>query len=73
MDLVRPKVGREWLAGNSILNIENVTNQAIPNHMPQPRTDAQPSLLRRTVELWPYLFIVISVTGLVYIALHAIR
>jgi hypothetical protein len=51
----------------------NVTNQAIPSHMPQPRTDAQQSLLRRTVELWPYLFIFISVTGLGYIALNAIR
>ena len=73
MVLVRPRFGREWLAGNSILNIENVTNQAIPSPMPQPRTDAQTSLLKRTVELWPYLFIVISVTGLVYIALSAIR
>jgi hypothetical protein len=55
-----------------------VTNPAIPSPMPQPRTDAQQSLLRRTVlrrtvELWPYLFIVISVAGLVYIALNAIR
>jgi hypothetical protein len=41
--------------------------------MPQPRTDVQPSLLKRTIELWPYLFIVVSVTGLAYIALHATR
>ncbi len=34
---------------------------------------ADRSLLRRTFDLWPYLFIAISVTGLIYIALTAAR
>jgi hypothetical protein len=46
---------------------------AISTPMPQPRTDAQPSFLRRTIELWPYFFVAISVTGLAYIALTAAR
>jgi len=29
--------------------------------------------LRRALELWPYLLIAISLTGFVYIALHAAR
>jgi hypothetical protein len=29
--------------------------------------------LRRAFDLWPYLLIAISVTGFVYIALHAVR
>ena len=31
------------------------------------------SLFKRTIELWPYLFIAISVTGLTYIVLTALR
>jgi hypothetical protein len=29
--------------------------------------------LKRTLEAWPYLFIVISIAGLVYIGLNAAR
>ena len=29
--------------------------------------------LRRALELWPYLFIAVSITGLAYIALNAAR
>jgi hypothetical protein len=31
------------------------------------------SRLKRTLELWPYALIAISVTGLAYIALHVAR
>ncbi len=39
--------------------------------MRQLRTNGGASILRRAVDLWPYLFIVISVTGLTYLALTA--
>lgn len=29
--------------------------------------------LRRALELWPYLFIAVSIAGLAYIALNAVR
>ena len=32
-------------------------------------SSSQPSLLRRTIELWPYALLLISVTGLTYLAL----
>lgn len=41
--------------------------------MPEDLINSQHSLFRRTIELWPYLFIAISVTGLTYIVLTAIR
>ena len=41
--------------------------------MPAPPITADRSVLRRTFDLWPYLFIAISVTGLTYIALTAAR
>jgi hypothetical protein len=31
------------------------------------------SALRRALELWPYVFIAVSVVGFVYIALNAVR
>lgn len=37
--------------------------------MDQVRTNSEASLFRRAVDWWPYVFIVISVTGLAYIAL----
>jgi hypothetical protein len=36
--------------------------------MPEVQTDSEISALRRAFEFWPYLFIVISVTGLACIA-----
>jgi hypothetical protein len=39
--------------------------------MSQDRT--MQSLLRRAFELWPYLFVAVSVTGLAYIAITATR
>jgi hypothetical protein len=41
--------------------------------MPEVQTDSEVSVLRRAFELWPYVFIVVSVTGLAYIALSASR
>jgi len=41
--------------------------------MPEVQTDSEISALRRAFEFWPYLFIVISITGLAYIALSAAR
>ena len=29
--------------------------------------------LRRALELWPYLFLAVSITGLAYITLNAVR
>jgi hypothetical protein len=39
--------------------------------MPQVRNNQSMSAFRRAIELWPYLFIAVSVTGLAYIALAA--
>lgn len=39
--------------------------------MSEVRTNSEASLLKRAIEFWPYVFIVISVTGLAYIALSA--
>jgi len=41
--------------------------------MHQARTNSEVSLIRRAIEWWPYVFIVVSVTGLAYIALSAAR
>jgi len=41
--------------------------------MPEDLISSQRSFLKRTIELWPYLFIIISVTGLSYVVLTAIR
>lgn len=41
--------------------------------MNQLRANLETSILRRAVEFWPYAFIVVSVTGLTYIVLSAIR
>jgi hypothetical protein len=41
--------------------------------MPEDLANSQRSLFRRTIELWPYLFVAISVTGLAYVALTAAR
>jgi len=37
------------------------------------RIPSSVSRLRRAFELWPYLFIAVSITGLAYIALNAAR
>jgi len=41
--------------------------------VPQERTNSEISVLRRAFDWWPYVFIVVSVTGLAYIALTAPR
>ena len=41
--------------------------------MPRVPADSDLSILRRAIELWPYLFIIISITGLTYIALTGAR
>ncbi len=41
--------------------------------MPQVETGSLQSLVRRAIEFWPYLFLVVSVTGLAYIALTEVR
>jgi hypothetical protein len=41
--------------------------------MPEDLVSSERSLLRRAFELWPYLFILISITGLTYIVLTAAR
>ena len=45
----------------------------VTSAMPEDLVNSQRSLFRRTIELWPYLFIAISVTGLAYVALTAAR
>lgn len=37
--------------------------------MPQARTNSEVSLFKRAIESWPYVFIIVSVAGLAYIAL----
>lgn len=37
--------------------------------MPEAQPDIEVSILRRAIDLWPYFFIVVSVTGLAYIAM----
>lgn len=39
----------------------------------QAQTASKVSSFRRAIELWPYVFIVVSVTGLAYIALNSSR
>jgi len=41
--------------------------------MPEAQPDSEVSILRRAIDLWPYVFLVVSVTGLAYIALSAAR
>jgi len=41
--------------------------------MPEALTNSPRSWFRRAIEFWPYVFIAISVTGLAYIALTAVR
>jgi len=37
------------------------------------RTDSALSMLRRAIEIWPYVFIAVSITGLVYLAVNGAR
>jgi len=37
--------------------------------MLQARTNSEVSLFKRAIESWPYVFIIVSVAGLAYIAL----
>jgi hypothetical protein len=46
---------------------------SLTSAMPEDQIDSQRSFFRRTIDLWPYLFIIISVTGLTYVAITAIR
>lgn len=39
--------------------------------MSELRINSEASFVKRAIEFWPYVFIVISVTGLAYIALSA--
>jgi hypothetical protein len=41
--------------------------------MPEAQPNSEVSILRRAIDLWPYVFIVVSVTGLAYIAFGAAR
>jgi hypothetical protein len=41
--------------------------------MPNAQTETQQSILKRTIGLWPYVFIAISVIGFGYMALIAAR
>lgn len=56
------------------MNAANDTElTTVTSAMPEDLVNSQRSLFRRTIELWPYLFIAISVTGLAYVALAAAR
>jgi hypothetical protein len=41
--------------------------------VPQAQTNSEVSAFRRAIDWWPYVFIVVSVTGLAYIALTSSR
>ncbi len=41
--------------------------------MPEAQPNSEVSILRRAINLWPYVFIVVSLTGLAYIAFGAAR
>jgi len=41
--------------------------------VPQAQGDSEVSAFRRAIEWWPYVFIIISVTGLAYMALSSSR
>ena len=56
----------EWLPMETELT-------TVTSAMPEDLVNSQRSLLRRTIELWPYLFIAVSATGLAYVALTAAR
>ncbi len=58
----------------------NRTGKYVPNRlfdlstaMPEPLTNSSRPWFRRAIEFWPYVFIAISLTGLAYIALTAVR
>jgi hypothetical protein len=40
---------------------------------PETQIHASQSLVKRTIEMWPYVLLTISVTGLLYIAVNAAR
>lgn len=40
---------------------------------PEPQMHASQSIVKRTIELWPYVLLTISMTGLLYIAVNAAR
>jgi hypothetical protein len=44
----------------------------MPRYFPV-RTDSPSLFLRRALESWPYIFIAVSVSGLSYIAVQALR
>ena len=41
--------------------------------MPEAQPNSEVSIVRRAINLWPYVFIVVSLTGLAYIAFGAAR
>jgi len=45
------------------------SESSIPS--PEPQMRASQSVVKRTIEMWPYVLLTISLTGLLYIAVNA--
>lgn len=47
--------------------------QTVPevSAVPQAQSNSEVSAFRRVIDWWPYVFIVVSITGLAYIALNS--
>jgi hypothetical protein len=45
------------------------SERSIPS--PEPKMRASQSVVKRTIEMWPYVLLTISLTGLLYIAVNA--
>jgi hypothetical protein len=41
------------------------------SNMREPQPATRYSRLRRTIEMWPYVFLIVSIIGLLYIAVNA--
>jgi hypothetical protein len=46
---------------------------SMPGEPLQMPNDSMLSPFRKVVELWPYLFVVVSIAGLLYIAVNVVR
>jgi hypothetical protein len=59
--------------GSDVSVVPQVQTGSAVSALPQAQTTSEVSTFRRAINWWPYVFIVVSVTGLAYIALTSSR
>jgi len=59
--------------GSEVSAVQQVQTGTEVSAVPQAQRNSQVSTFRRVIDWWPYVFIVVSVTGLTYIALNSSR